>query len=260
MALFEALVVVHIITGTTGLIAFWGPIVTRKGASKHRQWGRVACYGFLGAGVLAICMALLSLFGPEQRIPSITDRTLFAGLFGWMMLYLGFLTIGFVDYGLAVVRHARDHTALRRARYQVVIAAVMISGAWCGWFGWQVGHPLMMIVAAIGLVAMALQQRFIWSAAPALKQRSGRAQDYIGEHFRALIGMGISAYTAFLSVGLVRAFPEQVFNPLIWAGPSTIGVGLILYFTVKAKAAKKPAPSRLRPAPQQVRDGLVESE
>lgn len=253
MALFEALVVVHIITGTTGLIAFWGPIVTRKGASKHRQWGRVACYGFLGAGVLAICMALLSLYGPEQRIPSITDRTLFAGLFGWMMLYLGFLTIGFVDYGLAVVRHARDHTALRRARYQVVIAAVMISGAWCGWFGWHVGHPLMMIVAAIGLVAMALQQRFIWSAA---HPRS----TYIGEHFRALIGMGISAYTAFLSVGLVRAFPEQVFNPLIWAGPSTIGVGLILYFTVKAKAAKKPAPSRLRPAPQQVRDGLVESE
>lgn len=253
MALFEALVVVHIITGTTGLIAFWGPIVTRKGASKHRQWGRVACYGFLGAGVLAICMALLSLYGPEERIPSITDRTLFAGLFGWMMLYLGFLTIGFVDYGLAVVRHARDHTALRRARYQVVIAAVMISGAWCGWFGWQVGHPLMMIVASIGLVAMALQQRFIWSPPPL-------RTTYVGEHFRALIGMGISAYTAFLSVGLVRAFPEQVFNPLIWAGPSTIGVGLILYFTVKAKAAKKPAASRLRPAPQQVRDGLVESE
>lgn len=253
MALFEALVVVHIITGATGLIAFWGPIVTRKGAKRHRQWGRVACYGFLGAGVLAICMALLSLYGPEERIPSITDRTLFAGLFGWMMLYLGFLTIGFVDYGLAVVRHARDHTALRALRYQSVIAAVMISGAWCGWFGWQVGHPLMMIVAAIGLIAMVLQQRFIWSAAHP-------RTTYLGEHFRALIGMGISAYTAFLSVGLVRAFPEQVFNPLIWAGPSTIGVGLILYFTVKAKAAKKPAPSQLRPAPQQVRDGLVESE
>jgi hypothetical protein len=253
MALFEALVVVHVITGATGLAAFWGPIVTRKGAKRHRQWGRVACYGFVGAGVLAICMALLSLYGPEERIPSITDRTLFAGLFGWMMLYLGFLTIGFVDYGLAVVRHARDHTALRRARYQMVIAAVMISGAWCGWFGWQVGHPLMMIVAGIGLVAMALQQRFIWSA-------THPRTTYIGEHFRALIGMGISAYTAFLSVGLVRAFPEHVFNPLIWAGPSTIGVGLILYFTVKAKAPNKPAPSRPRPASQQVRDGLVESE
>lgn len=253
MALFEALVVVHIITGTTGLVAFWGPIVTRKGAVRHRQWGRAACYGFLGAGVLAIAMALLSLYGPEERIPSITDRELFAGLFGWMMLYLGFLTIGFVDYGLSVVRHARDHTALRSLRYQGVIAAVMISGAWCGYFGWKVGHPLMMIVAGIGLIAMALQQRFIWSATPARSM-------YVGEHFRALIGMGISAYTAFLSVGLVRAFPEQVFNPLIWAGPSSIGVGLIIYFTLKAKAPQKRAASQPRPAAQQVGDGLVQGE
>lgn len=261
MALFEALVVLHVITGTTGLIAFWGPIATRKGAPDHRKWGRIACFGFLGAGVLAIAMALLSLYGPEKRIPSITDRELFAGLFGWMMLYLGCLTIGFVDYGLAVVKHARDHTALRSLRYQGVIAAVVISGAWCGYFGWRVGHPLMMIVAGIGLVAMALQQRFIWSSASALKQRSGKAQKtYIGEHFRALIGMGISAYTAFLSVGLVRAFPEQVFNPLIWAGPSSIGIGLIIYFTLKGKAPKPAAPSRLRPAPEQVGDGLVQSE
>lgn len=250
MALFEALVVVHIITGTTGLVAFWGPIVTRKGARNHRQWGKVACYGFLGAGLLAIAMALLSLYGPEKRIPSITDRELFAGLFGWMMLYLGCLTIGFVDYGLGVVRHARDHTALRRARYQGVIAAVVASGAWCGWFGWKVGHPLMMIVAGIGIAAMLIQQRFIWGAAPA-------RQAYIAEHYRALIGMGISAYTAFLSVGLVRAFPEQVFNPLIWAGPSTIGVGLIIYFTAKAKATH---PLRPGPATQKVGDGLVQSE
>ena len=53
-----------------------------------------------------------------------TDRELFAGLFGWMMLYLGTLTIGFVDYGLAVGPPiALIRTALRSLRYQVVIAA-----------------------------------------------------------------------------------------------------------------------------------------
>ena len=50
MALFEALVVVHVVTGAVGLTAFWGPIVTRKGAANHRKWGKAACYGFLGAG------------------------------------------------------------------------------------------------------------------------------------------------------------------------------------------------------------------
>ncbi|MCL9999661.1 MAG: hypothetical protein NBV68_09775, partial [Erythrobacter sp.] len=128
MTLFHALVVLHVATGAVGLTAFWGPIVTRKGAANHRRWGRAACYGFLGAGALAIAMALLSLYGPEYRHPEVTDRALYEGLFGWMMLYLGVLTIGFVDYGLAVVKHSRNRRALRAPRYQAVIAAVITSG------------------------------------------------------------------------------------------------------------------------------------
>ena len=244
MALFEALVVLHVATGAVGLTAFWGPIVTRKGASKHRKWGRATCYGFLGAGALAIAMALLSLYGPDHRHPEVTDRALYEGLFGWMMLYLGVLTIGFVDYGLAVVRHSRDRRALRSARYQAMIAAVVISGAWCGIYGVKVGHPLMMLVAFIGVVAMMIQQRYIW------RKDDPPRTTYIGEHFRALIGMGISAYTAFLSVGLIRLIPEHVFNPLIWAGPSIIGVSLILYFTVKGKRTATGTSSGPRPHPQ----------
>lgn len=244
MALFEALVVLHVATGAVGLTAFWGPIVTRKGAAKHRKWGRATCYGFLGAGALAIAMALLSLYGPEHRHPEVTDRALYEGLFGWMMLYLGVLTIGFVDYGLAVVRHRSDRRALRSARYQAMIAAVVASGAWCGIYGFRVGHPLMMLVAFIGIVAMLIQQRYIW------RKDDPPRTTYIGEHFRALIGMGISAYTAFLSVGLIRLIPEHVFNPLIWAGPSVIGVSLILYFTIKGKRTTTGPSSGPRPHPQ----------
>ena len=254
MALFEALVVAHVVTGAVGLTAFWGPILTRKGAANHRKWGKAACYGFLGAGTLAIAMALLSLYGPEHRHPEVTDRALFDGLFGWMMLYLGVLTIGFVDYGLAVVKHSRNRRVLRRLRYQGVIAAVVISGGYCGFYGYGVGHPLMVLVAFIGIVAMLIQQRYIWRADDPPKGT------HVGEHFRALIGMGISAYTAFLSVGLIRLVPEEVFNPAIWAGPSVIGVSLILYFTVKGKKAGAPKTSGLRPHPQQVGDGLVERQ
>ena len=251
MALFEALVVAHVAAGAVGLTAFWGPIVTKKGAAKHRKWGRAACYGFLAGGALAIAMALLSLYGPEARHPEITDRALFDGLFGWMMLYLGVLTIGFVDYGLAVVRHSRNRRALRSLRYQGVIAAVVISGAWCGFYGSKVGHPLMMLLAFIGITAMLIQQRYIWRRADFPKGT------HVGEHFRALIGMGISAYTAFLSVGLIRLIPEHVFNPAIWAGPSVVGVSLIILFTLKAKQTAASRGSGVRPHPQQVGDGLV---
>ncbi len=245
MALFEAIVVAHVAAGAVGLTAFWGPIVTKKGAIKHRKWGRIATYGFVAGGALAIAMALLSLYGPEARHPEITDRALFDGLFGWMMLYLGVLTIGFVDYGLAVVKHSRDRKALRAFRYQGVIAAVVASGAWCGFYGWKVGHPLMMLVAFIGITAMLIQQRYIW------RKDDPPKSTHVGEHFRALIGMGISAYTAFLSVGLIRLIPEHVFNPAIWAGPSVVGVSLIIFFTLKAKkAAASPRASGVRPHPQ----------
>lgn len=237
MDLFHFLVLLHVATGATGLVAFWVPVLTRKGASRHRWWGKIACYGFMGAGALAIAMALLSLYGPEERLPSVTDRALFDGLFGWMMLYLGLLTIGFADYGLAVVKHARTRTALRRARYQLVIAAVVVSALQCGLYGASIGEVLMMAVAVLGLVAMVIQQRFIWRA------EVGDPRAYVGEHFRALIGMGISAYTAFMAVGLIRWVPEHVFNPLVWAGPSVVGVSLIIGFTLQAKRGLRPRPT-----------------
>ncbi|MFU7528787.1 hypothetical protein [Qipengyuania sp. ASV99] len=233
MDLFDALIAVHVIAGATGLIAIWVPILTRKGAASHRQWGRIACYGFIGAGALAVVMAMLSLYAPDGRHPTIADRRVFEGLFVWMMLFLGLLTIGFADYGLSVVRHARRREALRHPRYQIVMLCVIASALWCGYFGAQIGNMLMIAVAGLGVTAMALQQVFVWRTNPPSPQA------YVGEHFRALIGMGISAYTAFMSVGLIRWVPEEVFNPAIWAGPSVVGVSLILWFTHQTSRKRK---------------------
>jgi hypothetical protein len=237
MDLFLAFVVLHVIAGTIGLIAFWIPIATKKGAAKHRRGGKWALGGFIGAGFLAVVMAIYSLVD-TSRHPEITDRQLYEGLFGWMMLYLGILTIGFADYGLAVIRHRANRRALRAPRYQLVMLAVVVSGAWCGIFGYRVGDPLMVLVACVGIVSMLMQQVFVFREhVPGLGAPSRTA--YVGEHFRALIGMGISAYTAFLSVGLIRLVPEEVFNPLVWAGPSVIGVSLIIWFTHQAKQQVK---------------------
>ena len=48
------------------------------------------------------------------------------------------------------------------------------------------------------------------------------------EHLKAMVAAGISAYTAFLSVGLLRVMPAHVFNPLIWALPSIVGFAIIM--------------------------------
>ncbi len=234
MHLFESIVVLHVIAGTIGLISFWVPIAVRKGGLPHRKWGRLACRAFLGAGTLAIAMALLSLYGPEQRLPMIKDRVLFNGLFGWMMLYLGMLTIGFAHYGQAVVRHRADRAALRRWPHQLVFALVVILAINCGVYGLSTGQPLMALVALIGLIAVATQMAYIW------RPRASPGS-HVPEHFRALLGMGISAYTAFLSVGMIRLVPDHVFNPLVWAVPSIVGVGLIIRYTLTAQRKAKAA-------------------
>lgn len=228
MHLFESIVVLHVLAGTVGLISFWIPIAARKGGVRHRKWGRIACQAFMGAGVLAIAMALLSLYGAEQRLPMIKDRVLFNGLFGWMMLYLGMLTIGFAHYGQAVIEYRNRRTALRGWRHQLVFATVVGLALNCGVYGLATGQPLMALVALVGLVAVATQLVYVWRSEVA-------AGSHIAEHFRSLLGMGISAYTAFMSVGMIRMMPDQVFNPLVWAVPSVVGVGLIIRYTLAAR-------------------------
>lgn len=232
MHLFEAIVVLHVIAGTVGLVSFWVPIASRKGGAHHRKWGVIACRTFMAAGALAIAMALLSLYGPEVRLPMITDRILFRGLFGWMMLYLGMLTIGFAHYGLAVVKNRMSRVALRGWQHQLVFAAVIALAINCGFYGLTTGQPLMALVALIGVIAVATQLRYIW-------RREAAVGSHVPEHFRSLLGMGISAYTAFLSVGMIRLVPDHVFNPLVWAVPSIVGVGLIVRFTVREKTQAK---------------------
>jgi hypothetical protein len=53
------------------------------------------------------------------------------------------------------------------------------------------------------------------------------------EHVKALIGAGISAYTAFLAFGLVRLMPEEVFSPVLWSLPLIIGLSIIIWHTVR---------------------------
>lgn len=232
MTLFGVIVVLHVLAGATGLIAFWAPILSRKGGKVHRRWGDVAARALMTARGLAIAMALLSLYGPEQRLPMIKDRALFAGLFGWMMLYLGLLTIGFADYGLAVARYRGSRAELRGVRHQALFLVVMAAAINCGGVGFTLGQPLMMLVAVIGGIAMATQLFYIW--APKVESRA-----YVSQHFRSLLGMGISAYTAFLSVGLIRLVPDHVFSPVIWAVPSIIGVSLIIVFTLRTAPRRK---------------------
>lgn len=222
LVIFKALLAAHIAVGVVGLVAFWGPVLTRKGTPRHRRWGFAFAYAMIITGVLAIGIASTSLLEPLTTHPDFTDERVARALFGWMMLFLATFTVSLGYHTLATIRHKAQHVRLREPIGIFLQCAVITAAVNCAYQGVQVGQPLMMALPVVGIAAGVTSLHFIFNPAPS-------PVDYLMEHVKSGIGAGISAYNAFLSVGLVRLAPDHAFNPVVWAAPIVVGVGLIVF-------------------------------
>ena len=229
---FHAFVTLHIITGATGLIAFWVPVLTKKGSMPHRRAGRVFTYSMLITGAAAIGISICTLIDPMATHPQLqshavfSDAKLVAAIFGWMMLGLAILTINLAWYGWLCVEHKRDHLKNREWRNLFLQAATFIAATNCAWQGYLIHQPLMLGMSFIGWATVATNLFFIY------KPNVG-ANDWLKEHIKALVGAGISVYTAFFAFGAVRTFPALALHPILWAIPLSVGLFLIIYFQRK---------------------------
>ena len=228
LALFHAIVAAHIATGAVGIAAFWLPIATRKGSPLHRSAGRVFNWAILATAASAICMSLLTLADPMATHPHLathpvlSDPELVRGIFGWMMLYLAVLTVNLCWYGWLCLSGRRDHRVNIEWRNMALQGAVALLAANCAWQGWRIGQPLMMGISLVGFATVATNLWFIF-------KRRRAPLDWLKEHVKALVGAGISIYTAFFAFGAVRLVPELALNPVLWAVPLATGLGLILW-------------------------------
>ncbi len=233
MTVFDLLVTGHVIAGTVALISFWAPVILKKGSSGHTRSGRIFVRSIYAAATMACAMGILNLTLANTRHPVLTDRALFDGLFGWMMLYLGLLSLLLVRYGMAAIGACRGRTTMRNTGGITALVIVMLAALQCGVQGFILGQPLMVALAGLGLVTVATFGRTAFFT-------TATRQGWLAEHIKAMIAGGISAYTAFLSVGLLRVAPHLVFNPLIWAVPTVVGIMLIIHH-LKVNAAKSSA-------------------
>jgi uncharacterized membrane protein len=223
--LFHALVAVHIVTGTIAAIAFWVPVIGRKGGQTHRRWGRVFTICMLLTGGFAICMSLLTLadpFGTHPHLEGRFDAVFIRSIFGWLMLHMGILTVNLAWYGWLCVVNGRRREKGREWRNLALQPLVIIAALNCALQGWLAGLPLMMGLAIVGIATGLTNLWFLY------KPVAG-PQDWLKEHVKGLVGCGISVYTAFMAFGSVRILPELALNPAMWAIPLFTGIGLILY-------------------------------
>jgi len=242
--LFLAFLTVHVATGAAGLVTFWVPVIGRKGAAAHRRWGRVFYRCLLVTGTMAVGMSLVSLAIPLETHPKLDDPALVRGLFGWMMLYLAILTLSLCRHGLAVVKNKTRHAANRGPAGVAVELVVIAAALNCAWQGFLIGQPLMMGISLVGIASGLTNLYFAFFGR---SERGG----YLKEHVKALVGAGISVYTAFLAFGAVRLMPQKAFDPAMWAVPLFLGISLIVYhrFRIDRNARRALSPAAASPAP-----------
>jgi hypothetical protein len=227
-SIFEVLVGMHIVTGSIGLITIWVPIAGRKGGINHRRFGRLFICAMLATGAIATLIALTTLFDPRGTHPHLADHPVFQdadlirGIFGWMMLYLATLTANLAWQGHLCLQ-SKQHYENNRAWHNLLSQLVLMTTATlCAWRGLQLEQWMMPGLAVVGWATVATNLWFIFKPNP-------RPLDRVKEHIKALVGAGISVYTAFIAFGAVRWFPDLALAPGLWSIPLTVGLALIIY-------------------------------
>ncbi len=225
--LFEILVAMHIVTGATGLVVFWVPVVGRKGGAMHTRYGKLFTWMMLATGCIAVGIASTTLSDPLgthphlARDPLFADPAMIAGIFGWMMLYLATLTVNLAWHGWLCINNRRDHRANRAWHNLLLQVLLVVASANCAWRGLQLEQILMVAISGVGFATVATNLWFLYKPSP-------RPLDRIKEHIKSLVGAGISVYTAFFAFGAVRLMPELALTPALWSVPLITGLVLII--------------------------------
>ncbi|MEL6363689.1 MAG: hypothetical protein AAFR11_02480 [Pseudomonadota bacterium] len=256
---FDAFVVLHITAGAPGLISFWGPMLTKKGSRRHSAWGKFFTVSMLLTASFAVAMATLTIFAPMATHPQLADHPEFSdpalvrGVFGWMMLYLAILTINLAWYGWSCIRNRADHAAhlkpLNAGLHGVLTAASLA----CAVQGALIGQWMLIGISIVGFATVVTNLRFMLMRAPGPK-------DWLLEHIKGIVGVGISVYTAFFAFGAVRIAPEWALTPALWSAPLVTGLAIIIYHQQKTLGrfgARRAAHAPVNKRPEFRRSGVV---
>jgi len=232
--LLDAILVVHIVGGTIGILAFWVPALTRKGGTAHRRAGRIYVKGMCAVVVTGVPLAATAFA---------TGNWLGGVFLGYLVvitgtaLYSGLRALTSKTGPAAFITPVhRALAALNLTSGASVLAIGLITSTWL-----LVGFSLIGILAGIGMV------QFIRTPPTDPKY-------WWYEHLGGMIGTGIAAHVAFLNVGAARLIPGYNLNNwgmLAWFVPvvgGTLAISLLNAYYRKKFARRSPAPGRLEEA------------
>ena len=224
--LFEAVLLVHVVAGFAGLVAFWVPVFAKKGGRAHVRAGRVYVYS-------AYVVTLSAVIAAAGRIASYVDQGMGLAerpdLYGMAVFlgYLGVVTFANVRHGIRVLATRRAPASIRTpfhfglAWACFVCSAAVIALALAVWSD---SSPVLLGLSPVGLFTGSNLLRYMRSGA---MQPAG----WLYSHLGSMLGGGIAFHTAFAVFGVQRLVVYNLpgsFALLPWLLPTIIGVPAII--------------------------------
>jgi hypothetical protein len=238
--LAESLRFVHVVAGAIGLVAFWIPVFSRKGARNHVRFGRVFVRSadvVLGAAALALALRLVGLKQSDASIADAPQTFAFIVFLG----YLTLVTFVIIRHGMAVLKHKGAPQALRTPSHIALAWSAVAASVALLAYAIILSPPSAIILYAlspIGVLTGMGNLRYMKS-----KAASPRAWWY--EHLGAMLGAGVAFHTAFTVFGVTRLFDIGLTDwvaVIPWVAPALIGIPAIEIWTrhYRRKFSEKP--------------------
>jgi hypothetical protein len=227
----------HIYFGIAGLIAFWIPVLARKGSPLH-VWGGYAfaacCTVVVGSALIACGWAITS---PDTFAPGIVGAPdyqatrgfirFFFSILGWLALAVGVS----LDLGLAIVRHRKQIGRLKRLRHRV--GAMMLAMASVALLAYGLGgimadalrsefRPGWLLALGLGTFGLTDLRR-TWNF---LTDPQREPMGWWYWHMECMLGCGVGFYTAFAVLGFGRLLRLSLDTPWMmvpWIAVPTLG-------------------------------------
>lgn len=236
LVIHQSALFLHIIMGFIAMLAFWVPIVSKKGSRLHKQSGLIFTRSMWIISLSGIIMCIIAWWDPigvrfgEQMLSDEARQQLIARYrqLTEFLLLLSVLVLVGVKHATLVLEAKADRTKLKHWSHLFWIVSLFILGTAIlikALINSQILYILfgvLSIVTAIGVL------KYIYK--PILKQR-----EWMIEHMSAIIGSGIAVYTAFFAVGGRRYLSEILqgnWQLLPWILPGVIG-GFSIHFYKK---------------------------
>ena len=227
--LFDVVLVLHVAAGFVGLVAFWVPVLARKGGRAHVRAGRFYAYSAYGVAVSAVVAAAGRLGSHVAQGVTLAERP---DLYGMSVFlgYLGMVTFANVHQGIRVLQTREAPETLRTPFHEglawvciacsatVVVLAIAV---------WSSASPVLLGLSPVGFFTGSNMLR-------QMRSRGAQPMSWLYSHLGSMLGGGIAFHTAFAVFGIQRLIAYELpgaLTVLPWLLPTIVGVPAIIVWT-----------------------------